>query len=388
MEIGMSFEEAGAALAWVPGWAVGAMLLAFAMLVALFLHSVLMRIAQHVLGNRENFGPLLLTHTRGPAKLALVILAGRLVVPAAPFEPGLSVWLQRLLTLAFIVLVGWIAVRAIDIAAALYLRRFRLDVEDNLLARKHVTQVRILRRSVKTLAVVITIAAALMTFDSVRQYGVSLFASAGAAGLVVGLAARPVLSNLIAGVQLAITQPIRVDDAVIVENEWGWIEEITATYVVVRLWDWRRLVVPLAYFIEKPFQNWTREGSALIGSVMFQVDYTASVARIRAKLEEIVKASKLWDGQVVNLQVTDLKDRTMELRALASARNAPGAWDLRCEIREKLIAFLQAEAPSALPVTRADIAVKHDGAQPPGREARRSARQSLPAASAVGGGAA
>jgi small-conductance mechanosensitive channel len=324
-------------------------------MVALFVHSVLMRIAGHALRNSENFGAMLVSQTRGPARLALVIFAWRLTVPAAPFDAELTIWLERTLTLAFIVLTGWLATRAIDIASNLYMQRFRIDVEDNLIARKHVTQVRILRRAVKTLAAIITIAAALMTFDSVRQYGVSLFASAGAAGLIVGLAARPVLSNLIAGVQLAITQPIRVEDAVIVENEWGWIEELTATYVVVRLWDWRRLIVPLAYFMEKPFQNWTREGAALIGSVMFQVDYTASVDRIRAKLEEIVKDSKLWDGQVVSLQVTDLRDRTMEMRALASARNASSAWNLRCEIREKLIAFLQKEMPAALPIARARI---------------------------------
>lgn len=374
----MDLEQIGPFLAWIPGWVVGAVLIAFATLVALFVHSVTMRLVRHVFGNHETFGPILLEQTRGPAKLALVILAGRFTVPLAPFDDTLSQWLGRLLTLAFIALIGWIAVRAVDIAAGLYMRRFRLDVEDNLIARKHVTQVHILRRAIKTLAVIITTAAALMTFDSVRQYGVSLFASAGAAGLIVGLAARPVLSNLIAGVQLAVTQPIRVDDAVIVENEWGWIEEITATYVVVRLWDWRRLVVPLSYFIEKPFQNWTREGAALIGSVIFHVDYTAPVARIRGELERIVKASALWDGQVVNLQVTELKDRTMELRALASARNAPNAWDLRCEIREKLVAFLQREAPAALPLTRANIALENADAPAAGAgrsdDGRRRAR--------------
>jgi small-conductance mechanosensitive channel len=225
------------------------------------------------------------------------------------------------------------------------------------MARKHVTQVRLLRRAVDTLVVIVTIAAALMIFDSVRQYGVSLFASAGAAGLVLGLAARPVLSNLIAGVQLALTQPIRIDDAVIVENEWGWIEEITSTYVVVRLWDWRRLVVPLAHFIEKPFQNWTRENASLIGSVMLYVDYRAPVESIRRKLEEFAKQSKLWDGKVVNLQVTDARERTIELRALVSARNAPQAWDLRCEIREKLIRFLRESHPDALPRARAEVAL-------------------------------
>ncbi len=246
------------------------------------------------------------------------------------------------------------------IAADLYLRQFRIDVDDNLLARKHVTQVRVLLRAGDVLVVIVTIGAALMTFEPVRQYGVSLFASAGVAGIVAGLAARPVLSNLFAGVQLAMTQPIRIDDAVIVENEWGTIEEITSTYVVVRLWDLRRMIVPLSYFIEKPFQNWTREGSALIGSALIYVDYRAPVGVIRDKLKEIVKNSKNWDGKVVNLQVTDAKEQTMELRCLMSARSAGQAFDLRCEVREKLIDFLQKHHPEALPHAR-QISFSGDG---------------------------
>jgi small-conductance mechanosensitive channel len=173
---------------------------------------------------------------------------------------------------------------------------------------------------------------------------------------VVGLAARPLLSSLIAGVQIAITQPIRIEDAVIIENEWGWVEDIASTYVVIRLWDWRRMVVPLSYFIERPFQNWTRDAASLIGSVMLHVDYSADVPRIRSRLEEAVRETTLWDGVVVNLQVIDTNSRTMELRALVSARNAPQSWDLRCEIREKLVSFLQHEMPQALPRERADIA--------------------------------
>src|SRR5579863_2728245 len=161
-----------------------------------------------------------------------------------------------------------------------------------------------------------------MTLPAVRQYGVSLFASAGAAGIVVGLAARPVLSNLLAGIQIAMTQPIRVEDSVVVEGEWGWIETITSTYVVIRIWDLRRLIVPLSYFIEKPFQNWTYQTANLIGAVILHVDYTAPIDRLRAKLEEIVHGSELWDGNVASLQVTDSTQSTLELRALVSARNA------------------------------------------------------------------
>jgi small-conductance mechanosensitive channel len=194
-----------------------------------------------------------------------------------------------------------------------------------------------------------------MTFDSVKQYGVSLIASAGAAGLIVGLAARPLLTNLIAGIQLAITQPIRIGDAVIVENEWGWVEEITATYVVIKVWDWRRLVVPLAYFLERPFQNWTLEGTDLIGTVLLWVDYTVPVGHVRSKLEEIANSSKLWSGQVANLQVVDSNEQALQLRALVSARTSEETWDLRCEVREKLVLFLQENYPAALPKQRAEV---------------------------------
>jgi small-conductance mechanosensitive channel len=235
-----------------------------------------------------------------------------------------------------------------------HLRRFKLDAADNLLARKHVTQTKMLQRVVNGLIVVITASIALMTFDSVRQYGVSLLASAGAAGLIVGLALQPVLKNLIAGIQLAVTQPIRIDDALIVEGEWGNVEEITSTYVVVRLWDWRRLILPLSYFIEKPFQNWTRDNADLIGTVFMYLDHTAPVAAIRSKVEQIVAGAPQWDKRVVAVQVTDFKQTTMEVRILASAGSAGQAFDLRCLIREKIIAFLQQEHPHALPRFRTE----------------------------------
>jgi small-conductance mechanosensitive channel len=275
-----------------------------------------------------------------------------IAIPATPIGSDMAEWPARLLLIAVIALIGWPAITAFTIAADLYLQQFWLDVEDNLLARKHVTQVRVLLHAAGVLVAIVTIGAALMTFEPVQQYGVSLFVSAGVAGIVADLAARLVLSNLFAGVQHAMTQPIRIDDAVIVENEWGTIEEITSTYVVVRLWDWRRMIVPLSYFIEKPFQNWTREGSAPIGSALLYVDYRAPVKVIRDKLADIVKASKNRDGKVVNLQVTDAKDSTIELRCLMSARTSGQAFDLRCEVREQLIYFLQNHHSEALPRQR------------------------------------
>ena len=339
-------------LDWLPDMVVALLILAIAVLFALALHRWARKLFRRAIAGRYPFVFSVFTQTRGLTKAALLILAMMLAVPVAPLPPETAALLARMMAVAVIGLIGWAAIVALHIAADLYLRRFRLDIDDNLLARKHNTQVRVLARTVDVLLIMLTLSAALMTFPAVRQYGVSLFASAGVAGIVAGLAARPVLSNLMAGVQLAMTQPIRLYDAVIVENEYGTIEEITSTYVVVKLWDLRRMIVPLTYFIEKPFQNWTRENSSLIGNVMMYLDYRAPVGIIRQKFRDIVKESKLWDGQTAALQITDFKEGTMELRLLMSARSSGAAFDLRCEVREKLIDFIQHEHPEALPHSR------------------------------------
>jgi small-conductance mechanosensitive channel len=342
---------------FLPDWLIGLGLFCFAILCALSLHRLLASMVKRAIGPKRSIAVQVLETTSGPSKLAVCLVAVAVVLPLAPLNDDLRNALTHLFAVASIALIGWISIRAVDLVAARYLQRYRLEIEENFLARKHVTQVRVFKRVIDTVIVIVAVSTALMTFESVKQYGVSLFASAGAAGLVVGLAARPLLSNLIAGVQIAVTQPIRIEDAVIIENEWGWVEDIASTYVVIRLWDWRRMVVPLAYFIERPFQNWTRDAASLIGSIILHVDYAADVPKIRERLERVVQESKLWDGAVVNLQVVDTNARTMELRALVSARNAPQAWDLRCEMREKLVAFLQAEMPEALPRDRADVAL-------------------------------
>ncbi|MCK1394188.1 mechanosensitive ion channel domain-containing protein [Bradyrhizobium sp. 1] len=337
---------------WIPSWFLGLVLVTGAMILALSLYRFAVWLLNRTFGTRLPLLGVFVERTSGPAQLALCLAAVALVLPLAPLDDAFRTPLMRLFVVAVIALIGWISIRIVDMSAARYLQNFR-DVAENFVARKHVTQVRVFKRVTDTIIVIITVSTALMTFDSVRQYGVSLFASAGAAGIIVGLAARPLLSNLIAGLQIAITQPIRIEDAVIIENEWGWVEDIAATYVVIRLWDWRRMVVPLSYFIEKPFQNWTRDTASLIGVIAFHVDYRADVPRIRRWLAEAVKESELWDGAVVNLQVIDADARTVELRALVSARNAPQSWDLRCEMREKLIAFIRDEMPEALPRERA-----------------------------------
>jgi small-conductance mechanosensitive channel len=201
----------------------------------------------------------------------------------------------------------------------------------------------------------------LMVFDSVRQFGASILASAGIAGIVVGFAAQKSIATLLAGFQIALTQPIRVDDVVIVENEWGRIEDITLTYVVVRIWDLRRLVVPITYFIEQPFQNWTRSSADILGTVFLHVDYSMPLDALRAELTRILTASPYWDGKVNVLQVTEAREQTLQIRALASAADASLAWDLRCEIRERLVSFVQRNYPESLPRLRFDAAPSAPG---------------------------
>lgn len=313
------------------------------------------RLGLRALGRVDEFWATLLRRARGPVQWLLMVIAGVAAMNIAPLTPGRQSLIAHILLIALILGLTWLARRALDIWMTLHLRRFRLDVEDNLLARKHVTQGRILQRVGGVLILAIGVSAALMTIEGVRQYGVSLLASAGAAGLVVGLALQPVLRNLLAGIQLAITQPIRIDDAVIVEGEWGNVEEITATYVVVRVWDKRRLVVPLNHFIEQSFENWTRSDATLIGTVLLYVDHEVSIPDLRAEAERIVRASPLWNGDVFALQVTDFRETVVEVRILASATHAGRAFDLRCEIRERLLDYLQSSQPQAIPRLRATL---------------------------------
>jgi small-conductance mechanosensitive channel len=343
--------DLGHALSFAPDWAVTFVILIVAFAVAWVVHAVVLVTLRRLLRGRRPYLRTILEATKEPTRFALLIVAMAIALPSAPVTPDTEGIFAKILTLATICLAGWIALTVLKIGASLYLLRFRMDVEDNLSARKHITQVRVLVRAFDTVIVILTLGFALMTFDSVRQFGVSLFASAGVAGVVFGLAAQPVLSNLIAGVQLAVTQPIRLEDAVTVQNEYGWIEEINATYVVIRLWDLRRLIVPLNYFIQQPFYNWTRQAAANIGSVLLYLDYTAPVDRIREKATEIVSQSNIG-GKVVNAQVTNTSAQAMEVRVLLTAHSASSTSDLCAELREKLIGFLQREYPGSLPRRR------------------------------------
>jgi small-conductance mechanosensitive channel len=341
---------------WMPDWLMAICMLVVAIVAAIVSHRLLMQVVRRAVSTRNMFWRSLVSRLQTPLQWAMILGFVALASLGMRLSPVQSEILGHTLLLGLIGLAVVAARTALHIWMTLYLRRFKLDAEDNLLARKHATQTRIFERVAVTLLILIGVASALMTFEGAAQYGASLLASAGAAGLIVGLALQPLFKNLFAGVQLAVTQPIRIDDAVLIEGEWGKIEEITATYVVVKIWDLRRLVVPLSYFLEKPVQNWTREGATLIGSVLLYLDHSAPVEPLRRKAEEIVRGSPLWDGNVFALQVTDFKELTMEVRVLMSARNSGDAFDLRCYVREQLVAFIQDNYPTALPQLRTVLA--------------------------------
>jgi len=288
-------------------------------------------------------------------RIILPMLAFIMGTQALAVSPDAKALIQNAVSLLLVGTIAVILIQFVNAMAQLVLRRYRIDVSDNRRARGVYTQVTVLKKIAIAVIVLFAIASMLMVFQPVRQLGTAMLASAGVAGIVIGFAAQKSLATLLAGFQIAMTQPIRIDDVVIVEGEWGRIEEITLTYVVVRIWDLRRLVLPITYFIEQPFQNWTRTSADILGTVFLHVDYGVPVDALRQELTRILEGSALWDRKVNVLQVTDAKERTLELRALASAADASNAWDLRCEVREKLVAFIQKNYPGSLPRVRATL---------------------------------
>ncbi|UOG76538.1 mechanosensitive ion channel family protein [Hymenobacter tibetensis] len=280
------------------------------------------------------------------------VLAVLFVLPLAPLAPKYMGVLERVTVTAFIITFAWGLVKTVDVIEDLVKQHYQLEGDNNLQVRKLFTQLQFVRKLVVSLIIFVAMALVLMSFATVRRIGTGLLTSAGIASVIVGFAAQRSIGNLLAGFQIAFTQPIRIDDVLVVEGEWGRVEEITFTYVVLRIWDERRLVLPLNYFIEKPFQNWTRTGAQLIGTVFIYTDYSLPVEEVRTELKRIVQENPLWDQRVCVLQVTDSKERTMELRALVSASNSSRAFDLRCAVREQLVAFIQDKYPASLPKTR------------------------------------
>ncbi|TFG78941.1 MAG: mechanosensitive ion channel [Flavobacteriales bacterium] len=322
----------------------------FTVVVLLLCYALLLNVL-----NRYGKNPKYLIPLSAVKKISspLLLILGSIMLRVASLRELLGLyeyeyWFKKASTLVFIFAGTWLVLNVLKITKRRIMERYDVDDSDNLKARKVATQFNILERIAIFVVVIIAMGLALMSFESIREIGVSIFASAGVAGIIIGLSAQKMIGTILAGIQIAIAQPIKLDDVVIVEGEWGRIEEITLTYVVIKIWDKRRLVVPTTYFIEQPFQNWTKSSADLVGSVMLYTDYQVPFEALRQELGKILEATDLWDGEVQNIQVTDSKAGHMEVRALMSAKDASSTWDLRVHVREQLITFLQRNYPESL----------------------------------------
>ena len=333
---------------------IAAIFIAISVAVAFLLHWLAYWIATRVV-RRMKLDPVILPAIYHPTRWIVVLMALAAGIQPLTFSDRIEAIWAIGSKMLFILLFGWLIFASMRAFRIILERRSDITVEDNLKARRQHTRIRILYRVAQFIIGFLIISLMLIMIPGVRTVGVTLMASAGLAGLAVGAAAQPALKNLIAGIQMAFSEPIRLDDVVIIEEEWGRIEDIKLTYVVVRIWDDRRMVVPVSYFLEKPFQNWTTKTSDLLGTVFLYVDPAADVERIRTRFIEAVKANSRWDGRVAMLQVTDHKTDALELRGLLSARNAGIAFDLRCEVREAMTHFLRTEMPEALVRSRQRI---------------------------------
>lgn len=335
-------------------WGLGVILASI--VAALVIHFILFKIGDHLSRRTASvMDDYVLSYGKGPARLFLVVLALYYVSPITGLPGNYLAFFKHSLDLLLILSLVWFLINMTSVFEKYVLGKFDISAKDNLRARAITTQIRIIKRVVVVVISILGLGILLMSFGAVRQVGTSILASAGIIGIIVGVAAQKTIANLLAGIQIAVTQPIRLDDVLVVENEWGRVEEITLTYVVVRIWDQRRLMLPISYFLENPFQNWTRTNAEILGTVYFSVDYTMPVSSLRTELERIVRETDVWDGRVCALQVTDLKEQTMELRALVSAADSSLAWELRCIVRERMIDFIRKNYPDSLPLCRATL---------------------------------
>jgi small-conductance mechanosensitive channel len=337
------------------GWFFAIFVFCSMLVVANVVHYILFRVLKRKEFISHPLGWGLQQHLGKPARAIFFLTCLLIILPVIPGLPdNIESMLRQAFIMMMVVALGWFAIGCIYVLQAILLRRYDLNAENNIRARRVHTQFQLFRRILITFVVIVDIGALLWTFNDPRiwHYGSGLLASAGIASLILATAAKSTASNLFAGLQIAFTEPIRIDDVVVVQGEWGRIEEINSAYVIVKIWDLRRLVVPLNYFIENSFQNWTRQSSDILGTAFLYVDYSIPVEDLRKQLDAIVHPSPLWNKQVCGLQVTNLTERSMELRCLMSSRNSSENFDLRCLVREKMTAWIQQNYPEAFPLTR------------------------------------
>lgn len=335
---------------------IAAAFIAGAIIIALIVHAILFWILRGIARRKTALlGQSITRHAQKPTRWLFPLVAILAILPGLTLTPRVMDAMEHIVGLGLIAAMAWLVILVIEVTSDIVTGRYRVDVSDNLTARRIQTQFKMLHRIVVVLVVIVTIAIMLMTFPAIKHIGESVLASAGLASLVVGLAMKGTLSNLIAGVQIAFAQPFRIEDAVIIEGEFGWIEEIGTMYVVVRIWDLRRLVLPLSYFLDHPFQNWTYKSANLLAHCFIYTDYTVPVQALRDELGRILKSSPLWAGKVCVLQITELEKFTVQIRALMDVRNSGDSSDLCCLVRERMIEFLANNYPGSFPKYRGEF---------------------------------
>lgn len=340
----------------LPFWAQDTIIILLAVIIGFLVRLILFKALSAFFRRHQGYQVLkiILRRTRLVLSYLLPVIVTLILLPILHIRPSAQYYTDRLLQALLIIGFAWLAIQAVRIAQDIVNRQFDIEDDNNLRARKVRTQVQFIKRLSIIAIVIIALSILLLSFESVRSIGAGLLTSAGVTGIIIGFAAQKSIANLIAGFQIAFTQPIRIDDVVIVEGEFARVEEITLTYVVLRIWDQRRLILPINYFIENSFQNWTRENSEILGTVMLYTDYQVPMDDLRKELRRLCEQSPFWDKRVCGLSMTDATDKAVQLRALVSAANAGNAWELRIFIREKLVEYLQKNYPQSLPRYRTD----------------------------------
>jgi small-conductance mechanosensitive channel len=337
------------------GWFLTIFLFCAAVFLFNLLHRLIFRVIRHkaALGERPGWG--VQRYLGRPSRAVFMLTCVLFVLPIIPDLPrNIEATLRHVVFMMIVCAMGWFLIGCVYVLQAFMLRKYDITAADNIRARRVHTQFQVFRRLLIGFVIVITTGALLWTFNDPRiwHYGSGLLASAGIASLLLASAAKSTASNLLAGIQIAFTEPIRIDDVVVIKGEWGRIEEITSAYVVVKIWDLRQLIVPLSYFIENPIENWTRTSADILSYPYIYVDYSVPVPELRAEFERFVRAHPLWDGKGLGLQVTALTEHSMQLRCLVTCRNSSDGFDLGCEIREAMVAYIQQHYPNAFPTTR------------------------------------
>jgi small-conductance mechanosensitive channel len=350
------------------GWFLAMFFFCAAVFVSNLLHWFIFRVLRRNSAMAASPGWGIQRYLGRPSRAVFMLTCVLLVLPIIPMLPdNIEARIRHIVFMTIVAAMGWFLAGCVYVLQAFMLRKYDLSAADNIQARRIHTQFQVFRHLLIGFVVIITIGALLWTSNDPRiwHYGSGLLASAGIASLLLASAAKSTVSNLLAGIQIAFTEPIRIDDVVVIQGNWGRIEEITSAYVVVKIWDLRRLIVPLSFFIENPIENWTRTSAQILGSSFLYVDYSVPVEELRQELNRVVDKDPNWDRQVLGLQVTNLSEKTMELRCLMSSSDSSKNFDLRCNVREAMVAYIQQHYPEAFPTTRiagrADSMISIDG---------------------------